>query len=454
MKKLLFGLFFISFLATGQNLYNELNDGSSGIVNDYGAWGTYNNITEPEIEVTDKGTITFYHPDMAISQRPVIFFISGWGQPATTYEKFFKYLTSLGYSVVNIYNLSPGSINTSYPNSLSMMQQAVQQFSGWIDTTRVGLMGHSYGGGSTIWLGKQVFDEQGLNWGTNGRLIMTFTPWLSFLVTDTDLQNYPPNVKLLMLQSFDDLHYNGPTYNTDPRALRAVYQLINIPDDEKDFITIFSDNDPAHAYTYQGNTYTYKADHYTCYTGINNGQGYQAYDALDVYSSNRLAHALTKYVFYGDMTAKNIALGNNSPEQKDMGIMPDLGVTDYYITQRPESAYEYKCSEDAPGTWGSTDIWHLQNYCIDADNDGHIDTLNNLAEMQKNGIKIYPNPFSNQINIIAKTNEPFQINVYNVQGQVMCKQSTRTIHTATWPKGIYFVQIELNGKQFVQKIIK
>ena len=119
------------------------------------------------------------------------------------------------------------------------------------------------------------------------------------------------------------------------------------------------------------------------------------------------------------------------------------------VTQQPTK----KIQNNIPQVSILTDT-HAPIQIIDTDNDGHIDTINSLAEIQKNGIKIYPNPFSNQINIIAKTNEPFQINVYNVQGQVMCKQSTRTIHTDTWSRGIYFVQIELNGKQFVQKIIK
>jgi hypothetical protein len=456
MKQLLSLIFLaLSYQLSAQNLYQNLEDGTNGITNGYGTWGVNNYIQEASIDVAGKGTITFYHPDMAApQQRPVIFFISGWGREYQTYDKFFKYLASIGCSVVNIYNTSPGSINTSYQNSLDMMQQAATTYSNWIDTSKVGLMGHSYGGGSTIWLGKQAFDSNGLNWGTNGRFIMTFAQWLSFKVTDTDLQNYPSNVYLLMLQSYDDLHSGGPNYNTDPRALRAVYQLINIPDNDKDFVTVFSDVDPAHEYSYNGNNYSYRASHFSCYTSTTDSNGnYQPYDAQDAFLSNRLADAMIKFVFEGDINAKLVALGNGAFEQKDMGIMPDLAVTDYYVTNRPESAFEYKCS--ATTGWGDTGIWHLQNYCTDANNDGHIDTLS-AKELLADDFDIYPNPSQNNLHINFKTDKDYQIKIINVTGQIIYNDkasATTNIDVSNWSKGLYFVQLSHKGKSFIKQIL-
>jgi len=456
MKQFLSFIFlWLTFAISAQNLYQNLDDGTAGIINGYGAWGAYTYVQEASVDVANKGTITFYHPDLAApQQRPVIFFISGWGREYQTYDKFFKYLTSIGCSVVNIYNTSPGSINTSYQNSLDMMQQAATTYSNWIDTSKVGLMGHSYGGGATVWLGKQAFDNNGLNWGTNGRFIMTFAQWLSFKVTDVDLQNYPSNVYLLMLQSYDDLHSGGPNYNTDPRALRAVYQLINIPDNDKDFVTVFSDVDPAHEYIYNGNTYSYKASHYSCYTTATDSQGhYQPYDAQDAFLSNRLADAMIKFVFEGDINARQIALGNGSAQQKDMGIMPDLAVTDYYITNRPESVFEYKCS--ATTGWGDTGIWHLQNYCTDANNDGHIDTLSSKKLLAED-FEIYPNPSRHDLHINFKNGKEYQVKIIDITGQIVYQNntiSTITIDVSGWSKGLYFVNIFDANKLFTQKIL-
>ncbi len=455
MKKIITSLFIIiAFTLSAQNLYQNLEDGSDGITNGYGAWGAYTYLQEASIDVAGKGIITFYHPDMATpQQRPVIFFISGWAREYQTYDKFFKYLASIGCAVVNIYNTSPGSINTSYQNSLDMMQQAATIYSNWIDTSKVGLMGHSYGGGSTIWLGKQAFDNNGLNWGVNGRFIMTFAQWLSFKVTDVDLQNYPPNVYLLMLQSYDDLHSGGSNYNTDPRALRAVYQLINIPDNDKDFVTVFSDVDPAHEYTYNGNTYSYKASHYSCYTSTTDSNGnYQPYDAQDAFLSNRLADAMIKFVFEGDINAKLIALGNGAFEQRDMGVMPDLAVTDYYVINRPETVFEYKCS--ATTGWGDTSIWHLQNYCVDANNDGHIDTLS-ASELLTDDFDIYPNPSQHNLHINFENGNNYQVKIIDVTGQIIYRNNvftTTTIDVSSWSKGLYFVHLS-HHKNVLTKLI-
>ena len=457
MKQFLSLIFlWLTVTISAQNLYQNLDDGTAGITNGYGAWGTYTYVQEASTDVVGKGTITFYHPDMATpQQRPVIFFISGWAREYQTYDKFFKYLASIGCSVVNIYNTRPGSINTSYQNSLDMMQQAAITYSNWIDTSKVGLMGHSYGGGATIWLGKQVFDRNGFNWGTNGRFIMTFAQWLSFKVTDVDLQNYPPNVYLLMLQSYDDLHGGGPNYNTDPRALRAVYQLINIPDNNKDFVTVFSDVDPAHQYDYNGNTYSYKASHYSCYTTAIDSQGnYQPYDAQDVFLSNRLADAMIKFVFEGGgASAKNVALGNGSALQIDMGMMPNLAVTDYYVTNRPESVFEYQCS--ATTGWGDTGIWHLQNYCADANNDGHIDTLS-FEKITSDNFDIYPNPTKNNLHINAKNGRNFSMRIVNVTGQIIYQNnvvSATNIDVLGWSKGLYFVRLSCQNNTIVKQIL-
>lgn len=457
MKK--FSILIILFIfqtSIAQNLYPNMFDSSNGISEGYGAWGEANYVREASIDVADKGVITFYHPDTAPIVTPTVFFISGWGQTFETYDKFFKYIASLGYPVVNIYNYSPGSINTSYQNSIDMMQQATSQYSDWIDTSKVGLMGHSYGGGSTIWIGKQVFDSNGLNWGENGRFIMMFAPWLSFKMEASDLESYPDNVKLLVLQSYDDFHNGGPNYNTDPRAVRAVYELINIPNSEKDYISIFSDEDSTHEYVHNANTYSYEANHYMSYTDLISGSN-NPYDALDAYLSNRLTHAMIDYVFEGNPVGKNVALGNGSASQKDMGIMPDLAVTDYYVTNRPESVFEYKCSEDAPGSWGDPSIWKLQNYCNDSDNDGMIDYLGtkNLTESY---FKLYPVPSSTLVNIrfVNGLEKIESIEIIDNLGRIVDRElhpNSYSIDIEKLIPGNYFIRIRTAKQSSTQKII-
>ncbi len=55
-------------------------------------------------------------------------------------------LNKFCYFVLRIINTNPGNIYDSYQNSLDMILQAVhQEYPSLIDTTKVGLAGHSYG---------------------------------------------------------------------------------------------------------------------------------------------------------------------------------------------------------------------------------------------------------------------------------------------------------------------
>lgn len=439
---------FMSMSSVSQTLYPELFDGSLGITAGYGSWGANDYIRETSIDVTDKGTITFYHPSGAISQKPTVIFISGWGREYNSYDRYFKYVASLGYCVINIYNLNPGSINTSYQNSIDMIEQAQTTYSTWIDTTKIGIAGHSYGAGSTIWIGNQLFDENGLNWGTNGRFILMFQPWYSFLITDTELQNYPSGVKLALIQSYDD-------YETDSRVTRAMYQLINIPDTEKDFITISSDTDATHEYTYGGDTYTYVANHYVSYTDLVNGYN-NPYDRLDVYAMNRLTNAMTAYVFEGDAAAKNVILGNGSTTQVAMDIMPDLAVTDHYITTRSADSFNYKCTEDAT-TWADPAIWKLYNYCVDANNDGVIDALR-VQEQNTSSFNLFPVPARDfiQISMEDETEQILNYEIFDISGKKIIKKvlpNSNSISIKSLTTGSYFIKISTEKSTGVRQFI-
>jgi len=458
MNKILsFILIFTSFVVQAQISYADLQDGTSGISSGFGAWGPYNVVQENTLNVPGKGQITFYHPDTSATALPVIFFISGWGQPHYQYEKLFHFIASRGYAVVNIYNTNPGNIYESYQNSLDMILQAVhQEYPSLIDTTKVGLAGHSYGAGSTVWLGKQLFGSP-RNWGANGRFIFMTSPWYSLLVTPDDLLNYPPDVKLLIEIANDDIHEGTTNWNTSERAIRAVFELINIPNDEKDFIRIYSDNT-----TYQFDsdndgtpeTYHYDANHYISYTGTNNDQGhYQPYDALDVYAVNRLLHALIAYTFEGNLQAKTVALGNGSSQQTDMDFLTDLSESDTPVITRPESRFQYPCNSDWNDFATNTNTWYLQDACDDSDGDGTIDYVQlRTAKHETGNIRIVPNPAADYIFIRFKGNnipERATMVIYDMRGKEVlnvCWQKNKRIDISKLTTGTYRFKIFVHNE--------
>ncbi len=408
-------LLLISQSAFSQSEYPNLDDQSGGITDGYGTWGNHTITKENSVSVPDKGIITFYHPNETPSKRATVFFISGWGRQAETYDKFFRFIVSHGYSLINIYNNDDpddpgyvGNISTSYPNIIDMIKQSVILYPNWIDTTKVGLMGHSFGGGATIWVGDSLFNSK-TNWGTNGRFIFTTAPWLSFLETREDLENYPPDVKLHIQVSMDEVVSNDDTSHwtwlTDPRAIRAVFELINIPDDDKDYIRVFSDKN--RSYQYNGETYTYDADHYISYTQAYSYHStysqYEPYDEMDVYVINRLAHAMMDYVFEGNENAKTVALGNGSNEQINNGELPDLEETDRPVITRPVDEFKYTCYDG----WDS-ESWKLEKYCDDADGDGLIDSLEATENIVYLKCKVFlEGPYDVNNQMITVLNVPF-----------------------------------------------
>ena len=465
-KKLTLVVILISTLIQAQISYADLQDGTTGIATGYGSWGENSVIHETEVNFEVAGTvvgkINFYHPDIAVTQLPTIFFISGWGRPAYTYEYYFHFLASQGYSVVNIYSDRPGDIATSYQDSLDMIIQAAEtEYPNWINTSKVGLAGHSYGAGATVWLGKHIFGATH-NYGASGRFIFMTAPWYSLMVTESDLLNYPDNVKLLIEVNNDDMHNSG-SYNTDERAIRAVFELINIPNDEKDFVRVFSDTNLTFQYDSDNNgtdeTYHYDANHYVSYTATSNSHGaYQTYDALDVHAINRLSHALIEYTFNDDLQAKNIALGNNSTAQIDMDFLTDLFVTDTPIITRPQNEFAYECNTNWNDFETGQNTWFLQNACSDTDNDGVIDIVQALsvADVRTDvNFNIYPNPTSNFL-VIDGNSVKKDITIIDVSGKIVLRKTNFTdekLNISALNEGVYFIQIVSNKISMSKKLI-
>lgn len=89
----------------------------------------------------------------------------------------------------------------------------------------------------------------------------------------------------------------------------------------------------------------------------------------------------------------------------------------------------------------------------------NVDKIENIEQY----IKIYPNPVADNLNLEIDHNldaDNINVSVFNVQGQLLHQQelergtTNATIPTQNLPSGVYFVQIQLNKRQFSQKIIK
>lgn len=81
--------------------------------------------------------------------------------------------------------------------------------------------------------------------------------------------------------------------------------------------------------------------------------------------------------------------------------------------------------------------------------------ISGINEIGENLIKFYPNPAKNNLNITVDVNSVIKVNVFNTLGERVIFTSfenTKTIDLTNLNNGIYFVEIETEGKKSVRKL--
>lgn len=293
----------------------------------YGSDGTYTvaKITFPSPLYSGKNVEIFY-PKGISSPKPTIFYSHPYGGEESAYNiGLYEFIAKKGYVVVFApYPTIASSVDVRYNTLWESFKKAAADYPNIIDTSKVGFMGHSFGGGASFGLAHKAFVD--LGWGKNGRFIFAMAQWYSYQITPEELQSFPSNTKLIT-QVYDDDTTN------DHRLAIDMFKNINIPNTEKDFILIKKSVLP---------NYTYTAEH-----NLPNTQS--AYDAYDYYGIYRLLDALMDYSFNENEAAKNTALGNGSAAQITMPsyngqALSPLEVTDNPVPLYPQKKYSFQCS--------------------------------------------------------------------------------------------------------------
>lgn len=382
----------------------------------YGSDGSYTVATQsfpnPNYPTED---IKIYYPLGISSSVPTIFFSHGFGGylPANV-SGLLDFVAKKGYAIVFVpYQTSAVTHGQRYNNLLSGFIKAARDFPNIIDTTKVGFMGHSFGGGATFANAHHCFTN--LNWGSAGRFMFASAQWYSLNISQTELLTFPSDVKLITM-----VYENDST--NDHRMSNDIFNTINIPASEKDHILVKSDTIGA---------YTYDAIH-----GLPNTAS--AFDALDYYAIYRLLDALCDYTFNGSTAGKNVALGNGNSSQISMpGGMHNLIQSDSPSFSHPESYYTYPCNSLSNPR---------QTYC-------NITTSDN--ELSANtSISLYPNPTNSNLNIETEKTIS-KIEFFNIQGELVKTASTKLISIQELPNGLYFAKVVFDDHTFgVTKLIK
>jgi hypothetical protein len=282
--------------------------GRNPIAEGYGADGPYEVVVD-----TVRGrfmahrTVYVYRPAVGNERFPVVFFFAGFAvwKPCH-YDHLLRHVASRGNCVV-----FPSYLMIQFPHQsrtynliYAGARAGVKACRPHIDTTRLGFIGHSFGGSAFPMFMSVLVKRRG--WGSRGAYVHIMAPFYMYLCPTRRLRSFPSQVKLLV-EVFEDDDCN------DHRMAKDLFETIGIPPAEKDFVVLRSDTCP-------GTERILWADHATPF-GDGDPEG--EVDVLDWYGIFRLHDALAEYAFTGNAAAKDVALGSGSAAQRFMGTWPD-----------------------------------------------------------------------------------------------------------------------------------
>ena len=416
----------ISLFILSTNLFAQYEGSVPRITSGYGANGIHNVsvISFPSPLWSAKEIVIFYPSDI-IEPVPVIFYSHGFRGNDTTYvRELYNHIASRGYALVySPYKTYVTTNEERYNTLFEGFKKAIQDYPNILDSSRCGFIGHSFGGGATPEMAQRAINN---GWGENGKFLFMMAPWYSLEISQEELENFPIDANLIV-QVYDNDATNDHRIGID------IFNNIRIPDSLKDFIVVSADTI---------DSFIYEAGHSLPSQYSPSG----IFDAYDYYAVFRLLDALADFTFTGNQDAKNVALGNGSFEQIDMGPFRPLYVTDNPQPQYPQDKYKWPCD---------TLTNPRRDYCTDIS-----DITNNTFSINSfNLSQNYPNPFNpnTTINFSIPVNGMVSLTIYNTLGEKVDKLINDEIlignYSVKWnasnlPSGIYLYQLRTKG--FVQ----
>jgi dienelactone hydrolase len=238
--------------------------------------------------------VTVFLPNNAspTNKVPVIFFAHGFGgSDYRVYEGLLNQLASNGYAVVFApYAIIAPTHAARYDQLWNGFQAAVAQYGNVLDTSKIGVAGHSYGGGAVPEIARRAVAQ---GWGGNDIFLFVMAAWYSW---GTDYNSIPARAKLVVQIYWDDgtnehLISQNDIWNRLPQITERKWQVIRTANNCS--CTLIG-----------GHGIPVTAD-----VSMDSGGGTNGHDMWGVW---RRIHALADYTFNRNQTAKNIAFGDDA----------------------------------------------------------------------------------------------------------------------------------------------
>lgn len=271
----------------------------------YGAVGSHDVSTYTEKEFGE--SIVYYPTDIgAMPRTPLIFFLPGFGsQDHNDYRSLLRFIASHGYSV--IYAKDYYADTATFIRWFEKILDDTNNVLPYVDTTRIGVIGHSSGGGDTFKI-LDYFSKKG--YGENGRFLMGLDPWFAFDMNSDMMRHLPANTNLIIQRYEHPEHHN----TQDPRITLSEYALLDsIAENKKDY----------QVFTPATHGYPTGAQPYSAMQGLLEPLG-----------------ALMAYTFENEEQAHDKALenGSDTPYEDGLEIMNEIKTYAYRCNSHKNSA--------------------------------------------------------------------------------------------------------------------
>ncbi len=324
---------------------------------DFGGLGPFavfvDGFTNPVYPTANGATLTvsIYHPNSIIDPAlPTIFFAHGYtspiGSPAA-YSALLTNLASCGYNVV--FSPYEGGVGLNIPKRFDELttgcNAAVTNFG--LNTGQIGFVGHSYGGGflpavlQHLMMGKSNQYRAGQTWGGTAAFMFALAPGYAYDgggqtdITGSQTIVFPTNLNVGYQVFFDDNNIN------DPRVALDIFYNCTTLNSQKEFLTVFGDNHGTPAQV---------ASHFLPTTS-----GSMTTTSLQAWAIFRHLQAMAAWTFSGNLTAREIALGNGTTNETFTGVWSDnVPVTPLGVSDVPSPSAYPASSNFAAVSWTST----------------------------------------------------------------------------------------------------
>ncbi len=324
-------------LPTGRpetSMGSECNAVIPAPVTGYGSMGPYSvgEASIPHPAWSGQSVYVFY-PEGVTGPSPTIFFSHALNASnPDKYSALIENIVSQGY--VLVYSPYPGqrdsvgaSVGSRHNTLRRGFEAAVQSYGEMMDTSQVGFMGHSFGGGATPAIAYEGIVEQG--WGRRGAFVFIMAPWYVTEISLAQLRQLPDSTQVVVQVYEDD------TVN-DHRIAIELFRAFEVS--EKQYILLRSDSSFAEC--------SLVANH-----GVPASVGREGprVNALDYYGVFRVIGALADYTFTGSAEGQQLVFGTNN--ELFMGNWPNgTAAVQGQVTQSPapvesEDAYQFSVSE-------------------------------------------------------------------------------------------------------------